>query len=345
VNSPVLSLIIPVYNEQESLPELFHRLRNLMQVLEATPVEIIFVDDHSRDRSADMLREACAATPQFRWLRLSANSGSHIAIFAGLEHARGRCAAFLAADLQDPPELLTKMLELWRAGHHVVWAVREERQGVPLADKIFANTFYFLLNRIARVQLAPRGSDFVLMDRVIIDALRRSVVGKPFLMGEIAALGFRQTQVGYVKEARKHGTTKWTLRKKLRLLADAFVNFSYVPLRAISYFGIAASVLGFIYAAVIIVLRLFVGVPITGWSSLMVAVLLLGGVQMVMLGVLGEYLWRTLEAAQRRPHYFIEDAAGDGIASGPRSLPTGTLVENAGAGRVRTRVTEGVHAE
>ncbi len=326
MSTPELSLVIPVFNEEESLPALLARLGALLHALSPAEVEVIFVDDHSRDRSPELLRVACAEQRQFRYLRLSTNSGSHIAIFAGLEHARGSCAAFLAADLQDPPELLARMLELWRAGNHVVWAVREQREGIPASDRFFARLFYFLLNKIARVQLPPQGSDFVLIDRAALDALRRSVVGKPFLMGEIAALGFRQTQVGYVKQVRRHGQTKWTLRRKLRLMADAFVNFSYVPLRVMSYFGLLCSLLGFAYAGLIILLRVAVGTPIQGWSSLMVAVLLLGGVQMVMLGVLGEYLWRTLEAAQRRPHYFLEDSCPDDLAGAPRAVESATLL-------------------
>lgn len=301
---------MPVYNEQESLPALFARLDALRDKLQDAPLEVVFVDDHSSDRSADMLREACAARPYFRFLRLSANRGSHVAISAGLRHTRGACAAFLAADLQDPPELLERMLAEWRGGAKVIWAVRDQREGIAWSEKWFAQAFYTVFNRMAHVSLPPQGSDFALLDRAVVDALNQSVNGSPFLMGEIAMIGFRQAQVPYVKEARRFGTSKWNMRKKLRLFADAFVACSYLPLRLMSYAGILLSLLGFFYAAFIVLWRVLTSKPVEGWSSLMVAVLVLGGVQMVMLGILGEYLWRTLEEARRRPAYFIEASAG-----------------------------------
>ncbi|MEP0845647.1 MAG: glycosyltransferase family 2 protein [Phycisphaerae bacterium] len=314
-DAPTLSIVIPVYNEQESLPALFERLARLCIPLADTPHEVIFVDDHSTDASPRMLVEACRQTPNYRFIRLARNSGSHIAIFAGLDHARGRCAVFLAADLQDPPELIPQMLERWRAGHEVVWAVRAERQGIPLSEKLFASAFYAVFNRVAHVSLPPQGSDFALLDRVILDGLKASVNASPFLMGEIAQLGYRQTRVDYVKAERRFGATKWNVRKKLRLFADAFVACSYFPLRAMSYVGLSCSAIGFLYALFVIIWTLIGGGPVAGWSSLMVVVLVLGGIQMTMLGVLGEYLWRTLEEARRRPPYFIEASAGVSVAS------------------------------
>ncbi len=310
--TPDVSLVIPVFNEQEGLAALFERITRLCDSLPDVRCEVLFVDDHSRDESPQRLRAACQRDPRFRFLRLSANRGSHIAIFAGLQHCRGRCAVFLAADLQDPPELVVQMLERWRGGSQVVWAVRAQREGIPFSERVFANAFYFTFNKLANVSLPPQGSDFALLDRAVIDALMQSISASPFLMGEIAQAGFRQSQVEYVKEARRFGTTKWNLRKKLKLFADAFVACSYTPLRAMSYLGLAMSVFGFAYALLVICLRLVMETQIEGWASLMVVVLVLGGVQMVMLGVLGEYLWRTLEHARRRPLYFIEE---------PRSTP------------------------
>ena len=216
---------------------------------------------------------------------------------------------FLAADLQDPPELILQMLDLWRAGHHVVWAVREEREGVSKVDVFLSNTFYRLLNLLGEVNLPPRGSDFALLDRKVIDALLKSAGSHPSIGGEIARLGFSSAQISYTKEKRAAGNTKWTLKKKLKAFADAFVSFSYAPLRAMSYLGMLCSLLGFVYALLVIVLRLMTRTPVQGWSSLIVVVLVLGGVQMMMLGVLGEYLWRTLEAARQRPIYFLEETS------------------------------------
>lgn len=309
---PSLDLVIPVYNEEESLPALFERLRALRGQLGAVRASVIFVDDHSTDRTPELLRDACQRDGMACCVRLSRNSGSHIAVLAGLAHSRADCAVFLAADLQDPPELIPQLLELWQAGHHVVWAVRERREGISPAEKFFSLAFYWLLNRFGEVALPPTGSDFALLDRRVVDALIAATGANPSIGGAIAWLGFRQTHVSYVKEARRYGRTKWNLVKKLKAFADAFVAFSYIPMRMMSYTGLTMAVLGLAYAALIILMRLFARTPIQGWSSLMVITLVMGGVQMVMLGVLGEYLWRTLEESRKRPLYFIEALWGPG---------------------------------
>lgn len=316
MSNPRLSIVIPVFNEEAVIPVLVARLCAFMDRLTPLIAEIILVDDHSADRSLELLKDISRKDPRFRYARLAKNSGSHVAILAGLTQARGECAVFLAADLQDPPELILQMLDLWRAGHHIVWAVREEREGVSKIDVFLSNTFYRLLNLLGEVNLPPRGSDFALLDRKAVDALLRSAGSDPSLGGEIARLGFSSTQVSYTKEKRAAGQSKWTLKRKLKAFADAFVSFSYAPLRAMSYLGMMCSVLGFLYALLVIALRLITRTPVQGWSSLIVVVLVLGGVQMMMLGVLGEYLWRTLEAARHRPAYFLEetsetDAVGD----------------------------------
>ena len=309
MGGPELSIIIPVFNEEAVLPTLVDRLRTFIERLTPLVTEIILVDDHSSDRSPELLKEICRNDARFRFARLAKNSGSHVAILAGLGQARGDCAVFLAADLQDPPELILQMLDLWRAGHHVVWAVREERRGVSKIDVFLANTFYRLLNLLGEVNLPPRGSDFALLDRKAVDALLQSAGSDPSIGGEIARLGFSTAQISYTKEERAAGASKWTLKRKLKAFADAFVSFSYAPLRTMSYLGMTCSLLGFLYALALIVLRLRTQTPVQGWASLIVVVLVLGGVQMMMLGVLGEYLWRTLEAARRRPIYFIEETS------------------------------------
>jgi len=306
---PSLSIVIPVFNEEDVIPALVDRLRSCTDRLAPLVTEIILVDDHSSDRSPELLREISRGDPRFRYARLAKNSGSHIAILAGLGQARGDCAVFLAADLQDPPELILQMLDLWRSGHHIVWAVREERAGVSKLDVLLSNTFYGLLNFLGEVNLPPRGSDFALLDRKAVDALLQSAGSDPSLGGEIARLGFSSAQISYTKERRAAGRSKWTLKRKLKAFADAFVSFSYAPLRAMSYLGILFSLLGFLYALAVIVMRLMTRTPVPGWSSLIVVVLVLGGVQMMMLGILGEYLWRTLEAARQRPSYFLEETS------------------------------------
>jgi polyisoprenyl-phosphate glycosyltransferase len=312
---PELSIVIPVFNEEAGIPALVERLQRFAEQLSPLVTEIVLVDDHSSDSSPAMLREVCRQDSRFRYARLAKNGGSHVAVLAGLAQARGESAVFLAADLQDPPELILQMLDLWRAGHHVVWAVREEREGISKADLFLANTFYRLLNLLGEVNLPPRGSDFALLDRQVIDALVQSTGSHPSIGGEIARLGFSQAQILYTKEKRFAGSSKWTLERKLKAFADAFVSFSYAPLRVMSYLGMLCSLLGFAYALLVIILRLTSHTPVQGWSSLIVVVLLLGGVQMMMLGILGEYLWRTLEAARHRPVYFLEESTSSEAAS------------------------------
>ena len=309
MGGPELSIVIPVYNEEAVIPALIDRLQEFIARLTPLVTEIILVDDHSVDHSLELLKAACRKDSRFRYARLAKNSGSHVAIMAGLAQTRGACSVFLAADLQDPPELILQMLDLWRAGHHVVWAVREEREGISKTDLFMANTFYRLLNLLGEVNLPPRGSDFALLDRKVVDALLKSAGSNPSIGGEIARLGFSSAQIRYTKEKRAAGDSKWTLKRKLKAFADAFVSFSYAPLRAMSYLGMLFSLLGFAYALVVIFLRLMTRTPVQGWASLIVVVLVLGGVQMMMLGILGEYLWRTLEAARQRPIYFLEDSS------------------------------------
>jgi glycosyltransferase involved in cell wall biosynthesis len=305
----MLSIIIPVFNEEESLPHLVPRLDALIATLDME-TEVWLVDDHSSDKSPQMLKAICQENPRYHFIRLAANSGSHVAILAGLKQSKGDCATMLAADLQDPPELIPSLLEKWREGYHIVWGVRSAREGVSRREIFFANLFYRLLNQFSNVKLPPTGADYSLLDRAVIDALLSSVGANPSIALEIARLGFSQVEIPYVKEERKYGVSKWNLRKKLNAFADAFVTSSYMPLRFMSYIGLTVSIFGFLYALVIVTLRLANVVRgVEGWAALMVVVLVFGGLQMLMLGVIGEYLWRTLESARQRPLYFIEEAS------------------------------------
>ncbi len=304
-----LSVVIPVYNEEPGIPELLLRLRDMKRQLSNITVEFILVDDHSTDGTLALLRKACREEPEFRYLRLARNCGSHVAILAGLENARGACMVYLAADLQDPPELIPQLVQRWREGNHIAWAVREKREGVSRMEKALSALFYFLVNRLGHVALPPQGSDFALLDKRVVNALAESAGAHLSLGGEIARLGFQSTEIYYTKQPRHYGKSKWSLEHKLRAVADAFVAFSYTPLRGMLYLGTLCSLLGFLYAVFVISMRLVAQEPIAGWTSLMVVVLVIGGIQMVMLGVLGEYLWRTLEAARRRPLYVLEDVS------------------------------------
>lgn len=306
-----LSIIIPCYNESKGLDLLLSRLQNLIQGLSnLVHVEVILVDDHSTDSTQNTIQNQLSTYPWLKAIRLSRNSGSHIAIIAGMQHCKGDAAVFLAADLQDPPELIHQMLNRWEEGYDVVWAVRTKRLKVSALSVWFSNTFYKLLNWSTEIKFPAKGADYALLDRKVIHGLVASTGSKPSLGMLIAWMGFNSTEIEYVKEDRKFGKSKWTLRKKLNAFADAFVGFSYLPMRFMTYTGFIASFIGFIYAIIVFVMRFLIGDPIPGYASLMIVVLIIGGLQMLMLGVLGEYLWRNLEESRKRPLYLIESKKG-----------------------------------
>ena len=262
------------------------------------------------DQTFEKLRLLACESSWFKAIRLSRNCGSHVAIIAGMKYCRGDAAVFLAADLQDPPELTHVLLDHWEAGFDVVWAVREQRLGVSKVSLIFSNTYYKLLNWSTDINYPKTGADYALLDRKVINGLVLSAGSKPSLGALIAWMGFKTKEILYVKEDRKFGKSKWTLTKKLNAFADAFVGFSYLPMRIMTCVGFAAALLGFSYAAYIFAMRFIIGNPIPGYASLMIVVLIIGGLQMLMLGVLGEYLWRNLEESRKRPLYLIEEQTG-----------------------------------
>lgn len=290
---------------------LFARLHKLITELTGrVNVEVIIVDDHSMDATPQVIEKQLSAYPWLRTIRLSRNSGSHIAIIARMQNCKGDAAVFLAADLQDPPELINNMLDSWESGVDVVWAVRKKRLKVSPISLWFSNSFYKLLNWSTDIKFPSTGADYALLDRKAIDGLLASTGSKPSLGMLIAWMGFKTVEIEYIKDDRKFGKSKWTLRKKLNAFADAFVGFSYLPMRFMTYTGFVASLLGFLYAIVVFIMRFMIGDPIPGYASLMIVVLIIGGLQMLMLGVLGEYLWRNLEESRKRPLFLIEDRKG-----------------------------------
>jgi len=304
---PLLSVVVAAFNEEGSLPLLYERLAALDWAALGADLELVFVDDHSRDRTPALLRELAARDPRVKVLRFSKNFGSHKAFTAGLEHCTGDAAVILAADLQDPPETIPQLFAKWRAGAKVVWAVRDERPGESPVTVALARLYYFLMRRFAEVQPPRSGADFLLVDRQVLDLLRQSPEKHTSLLALIQWMGFAQDQIPYTKAPRHAGRSKWTLRKKLKLSIDSFVSFSYVPIRLMSTCGFLFAVTGFVYAVVVAVRALAYGSPVQGWPALMCAVLITSGVQLLMLGVLGEYLWRAFDETRGRPRYIIEE--------------------------------------
>ncbi len=312
----LLSIVSPAYCEAENLPELYRRIKAVMDGL-SLEWEWVILDDHSPDETFDVVRALAARDERVRGLRLARNSGSHIALSCALNEARGDCAVALAADLQDPPETIPELLDRWREGAHVVWAARGQREGESWTTVRLSRIYHWLMRRVVGFDEIPsEGADFFLLDRRVLEAFSRFDEKNVSILTLITWMGFRQTTITYTKEERRHGRSGWTLNAKLKLLVDSITSFSYVPIRAMSYLGFLVAFGGFVYAAVV-VYNAVAGSPPPGWSALMVVVLLLGGTLMLMMGVLGEYVWRALDEAKHRPRFIVEDEVGRPTISRP----------------------------
>jgi polyisoprenyl-phosphate glycosyltransferase len=307
-----LSVLTAFFNEAPNLPRLRERLE---AVLDQLPIEseIVLIDDHSTDNGPEIAREWVKTGRRTSYLRLSRNCGSHAAFSAGLARCRGSCAVLLAADLQDPPETIPELLARWREGYHVVWAVRDGRAGESWSTRFFAGVYYRLMRRLGLSEMPPTGADFLLVDRQVIDAYNAIPEKHTSFLAMILWLGFRQTSVRYVKQARYAGRSKWTLAKKLKLFADSVVSFSYAPIRMISWLGALFIVCGVIYAGIAL-LAWLAGHRFgsAGFAALFLTLLLGQGAILVSLGILGEYVWRAFDEARGRPRYVLEEyVAGD----------------------------------
>jgi polyisoprenyl-phosphate glycosyltransferase len=310
-----LTIITPAYNEAANIPLLYQRIEKVLKN-ESIDWEWIIIDDHSRDNTFEVVSGITARDAHVKGIRLARNAGSHTAIKCGLDFCQGQCAVVMAADLQDPPETIPDLISRWRQGAKVVWATREQRQGEKVSTVGFSRLYYFLMKKVVGISEMPAGgADFFLIDEQVIAALKQFNETHVSIFALITWLGFQQDSILYNKEARAHGESGWTLKKKLKLLADSVTAFSYFPIRFMSYLGFGVAICGFTYAVVTIV-RAIMGLPIQGWASLMVVVLVIGGIQMIMLGILGEYLWRTLDEAKKRPKYLIEKTVASSSRSG-----------------------------
>lgn len=322
-DAATISIVTAFYNEAQNLPHFRERVTRLLASFDGRG-EIVLLDDHSNDSSPEIAKRWAAEDGRVKYIRLSRNSGSHAAFTAGLRYATGNCAVLLAADLQDPPETVPQLLERWREGSDVVWAVRLAREGEPWSKKALASAYYWLMRRFALPDMPAKGADFLLVDRKVIDAYNEIAEKNTSILAMILWMGFRQSFVPYVKQARQHGSSKWTLGKKLKLFVDSLVSFSYAPIRVMSLFGVGMAFAGFLYALVVVGGRLLGWMDTgTGFAALMTVLLVGQGTTMTMLGVLGEYVWRTYDESRGRPRYIVEeyvgstDTCGGSIATQP----------------------------
>ncbi len=304
-----LSLIIPVLNEEENIPHLVAAVDAAFAQEADVTLEIVFVDDGSSDGTFAALSRMAASDGRLRVISFSRNFGSHAALLAGFERCTGDAAAYLAADLQDPPSVLCEMLKKWREGAAVVWGTREKRDD-PLGTRLFSFIYSSLMRRFALQNMPRTGLDLCLVDRKVIDAVVAMREKNTSIFGLILWSGFSQVFVPYHRQARQRGASRWTLGKKIKLVVDSFVAFSFFPIRLVTYAGVLFSALGFAYGLFVVLRTLILGSPLEGWASLVTLIVTLSGVQLLMLGVVAEYLWRTFDETRNRPPFIIRDAAG-----------------------------------
>ncbi len=308
-NSVKISVVIPFYNEEKNVDYLFDRLINVLDKLETT-YEIICVNDGSKDDTLNCLIKYHQTQPQIKVINLSRNFGKEIALTAGIDYATGEAIIPIDADLQDPPELIEQLVAKWREGYDVVYAMRRSRQGESWFKRFTANAFYQTIGKMSRVAIPPNTGDFRLLDRRVVEAIKKMPERNRFMKGLFAWVGFKQTSVLFDREPRFQGNTTWNYWKLWNFAIDGITSFSFLPLKVWSYIGLCVSCLSFLYASFLVIRTIFLGIDVPGYASLMVAVLFFGGVQLMTLGIIGEYLGRVYEEVKGRPLYFVRESYG-----------------------------------
>lgn len=306
----LLSVVIPCFNEQEVIEETIKRLKIVCDRLDSQDVELIFVDDGSRDNTRAILRDLADKDKRIRVIGFARNFGHQIAVTAGIDAARGDAVILIDADLQDPPELINDMIAKWREGYDVVYGTRTRRFGESFFKRASARGFYRLLNRLSDVPIPLDTGDFRLMSREITDTLRAMPERDRFIRGMVSWAGFKQIALPYQRSERFAGESKYPLRKMLRFATDGILSFSTKPLQmsiSVGMFAAVSAMLGIFYA---LYLRLFTNIWIEGWTALMIAVLFLGGVQLICVGILGEYVGRIYNEIKNRPLYVVQEYLG-----------------------------------
>lgn len=306
MNKKTFSILVPIYYNELNIPHTIPRLQALEDLLPQYNLEFVFVDDGSKDNSLKLLLEHKQHDSRIKVVKLSKNYGSMQAIQAGLNYVTGDCVGIISADLQDPPELFEKMLKSWRNGKKIVMATRSDREE-KLTQKLFSNTYYYLMDKFAIKGYPKGGFDFVLIDKKVVRELVKISEKNTNIMSLIFSLGYEQEFIPYVRKEREYGMSRWTFSKKVKLFVDSFVSFSYAPIRFMTAIGFTVAFLSFIYAIFTIIAFLSGVVDVQGWTSIVALITLLQGLTMMMFGIVGEYLWRILDETRKKPGYIVDE--------------------------------------
>jgi polyisoprenyl-phosphate glycosyltransferase len=301
----MISVIVPCYNEEQVIKETYKRLTLVFKRLSKYDYQLVFVNDGSKDKTVEILKLLAQTDRHIKVVDFSRNFGHQIAVTAGIDHADGEAVVLIDADLQDPPELILEFVKKWEEGYDVVYAVRRKREGESLFKKVTAKYFYRILRKVTDVEIPLDTGDFRLMDRKVVNVLKAIKERNRFIRGLVSWVGFKQIGIKYDRAERYDGETKYPLKKMIRFSVDAITSFSFVPLRVASMLGIISSSFGLLGIIIALYLRLCTGVTLPGWTSLMIVVLFLGGLQLFILGVIGEYLGRVYDETRNRPLYIV----------------------------------------
>jgi glycosyltransferase involved in cell wall biosynthesis len=302
----LVTILVPAYNEQEVLHLLYDRLEKLMNENTNYDFEVLLVNDGSKDKTFDIMQELREKDKRFCYLNLSRNFGKETAMIAGLDYCKGDAVVIIDADLQDPPELIPEMIKYWEEGYDDVYAKRKSREGETWLKKFTSKMYYRVLQGFTRIEIQKDTGDFRLLDRRCVEALKSMRENQRYTKGLFSIIGYNKKEILYDRDPRAAGQTKWNYGKLIDLSIDGITSFTTSPLRWAALIGCGVSVIGFVYMLYIIIKTIVTGIDVPGYASLMVVILFLGGIQLIFLGIIGEYLGRTFNESKHRPLYFIE---------------------------------------
>jgi glycosyltransferase involved in cell wall biosynthesis len=312
------SIIIPMYNEEAVIPETYRRLTGVMEGF-GEPYELLFINDGSRDRTGEILRELCKSDKRVKLIDFARNFGHQIAITAGMDYAAGECMVIIDGDLQDPPELIPDMIKLWRQGYEVVYGKRLSREGETFFKKFTAKWFYRILRRMTDVDIPVDTGDFRLIDRKVSEALKQLPERNRYVRGLMSWVGYKQVAIEFQRSERFAGETKYPLKKMIKLAMDGIMSFSYKPLKIATYVGSIISFISFFYLIAVLLQRIFWPESVqSGWASLIAVSLFFNGIILLILGIIGEYIGRIYDEAKGRPLYIISRLDNMEEREGPR---------------------------